>query len=42
VSGCGLDSSDSRQDSVTGSCEQDNKLSGSVTGGKFLDSLSDN
>jgi hypothetical protein len=37
VARCGLDSSDSGQGPVAGSCEHGNEPSGSIKGGKFLD-----
>jgi hypothetical protein len=39
VARCGLDSIGSGEGPVTGSCEHDNKPSGSVKGGEFLDKL---
>jgi hypothetical protein len=38
---CGLDSSGSGQGPVAGCCEHGNKPSGSITGGEFIDTLSD-
>jgi hypothetical protein len=38
---CGLDSSGSGQEAVSGSCEHGNEPSGSTKGGEFLGYLSD-
>jgi hypothetical protein len=38
---CGLDLSDSEYDTVAGSCEHDNKTSGSIKGREFIEQRND-